>query len=270
MDPREVAEALPAFRAAIDRLARRIARRGGAWLRPVPLSAPFAAASRAGSSNIHATGYGLRLRSGRLTDQVVLKVYVIRKVPARLLSPPARILSSFRGIPVDVEELPVSIALPPPPAAARPKVPPNRRRVRPIVPGVSIAPLGQSYVGTLGCFVRKDLTRLFQSAWGANHIQVISGTVLPVVPFPHALRYPSPVRSCPLSASQPVRAIPDPGAQGSPPQASSAPSATGARAPRPFLRWGCRPNPGGPRAAVGFSPPPSWGDRRCYGSNVFL
>jgi hypothetical protein len=56
---------------------------------------------------------------------------------------------------VDVEEIPVAPVLPPPVRVAGEVVAPNRRRVRPVVGGTSIAPLGQSYVGTLGCLVRK-------------------------------------------------------------------------------------------------------------------
>jgi hypothetical protein len=157
MDARDIAKVLPGFRAAVEALSRSLARLGGAWLRPGPRARPFAAATAAGASNIHGTGYGLRMRGGRIGDDLVLKIFVVRKVPAAVLAPPALLMKRYRGIPVDVEEIPVSPVLPPLPGpeTAREAVPPNRRRVRPVVGGVSIAPLGQSYVGTLGCFVRK-------------------------------------------------------------------------------------------------------------------
>jgi len=122
---------------------------------------PVAAFSASGSTvpglagpltNVHATGVGLRTRAGKVvpTDYVI-KVYVFDK---RDLGNTAPSLTSqpYQGVGVDVEALPVQQALAQP---VPPLLIPNRNRQRPVVGGVSIAPLNAPFVGTLGCFVRR-------------------------------------------------------------------------------------------------------------------
>ncbi|MDP9120523.1 MAG: hypothetical protein M3O15_04015 [Acidobacteriota bacterium] len=109
-------------------------------------------------SNVHATGVGVRVKAGKVVPgEFVLKVYVFAKLPLGDKTP--GITTRFNEITVDVEPLPVQLAL----AGARaraaavlpPVIPAQRQRRRPIVGGLSIAPLNGSFVGTLGCFLRR-------------------------------------------------------------------------------------------------------------------
>jgi hypothetical protein len=104
-------------------------------------------------NNVHATGVGIRVRGGQIVpDEYVLKVYVFDKVANQPVPP---LMTSFGNVGVDVEALPVQMAL----ADAHPQASiVNRDRQRPIVGGVSIAPINQNFVGTLGCFVKSTLT----------------------------------------------------------------------------------------------------------------
>jgi hypothetical protein len=114
-------------------------------------------------NNVHATGVGVRVRDNKVVrGEFVIKLYVFDKVP---LQQPVALTKEFQGVEVDVEPLPIQIALakkrarrasrgsvaPVSPAAT----PANRDRHRPIVGGLSIAPLNEFFVGTLGCFVRR-------------------------------------------------------------------------------------------------------------------
>lgn len=92
-----------------------------------------------------------------MPDEVVLKLFVYDKVAA--LDAAAQALSEFEGLSVDVEQLPIQ------------EIRSQRDRHRPIPGGVSIAPLGASFVGTLGCFVRRKLTHGEQIfALSNNHV----------------------------------------------------------------------------------------------------
>lgn len=110
-------------------------------------------------SNVHATGVGLRVRNNKIVkDEYVLKVYVFDKVALGADTP--HITTEFKGIGVDVEPLAIQQALPArrraaATALAAPAIPPQRQRRRPIVGGLSIAPIGADFVGTLGCFLRR-------------------------------------------------------------------------------------------------------------------
>lgn len=122
-------------------------------------------------SNVHATGVGIRLRGGRpVLDDFVLKVYVFDKQDLGKRTPSIT-GPAFRGVGIDVEYLPVQRALATrktvkrKPAATTPAQ--HRQRHRPVVGGVQIAPVSASYVGTLGCFVRRD-DRLY--ALSNNHV----------------------------------------------------------------------------------------------------
>lgn len=98
-------------------------------------------------SNVHATGVGIRVRGGEpVMDEFVLKVFVFDKVP---MDEQPELLRGFEGVEVDVEPLPIQRAL-----RGRGGAFPQRQRHRPVTGGLSIAPLGVDWVGTLGCFLR--------------------------------------------------------------------------------------------------------------------
>src|SRR5215207_1780358 len=100
-------------------------------------------------------------------------------------------MKAYGGVGVDVETLPIQQALartgaakakastaPAPSksaskAAAAAAVPAHRRRRRPIEAGLSIAPSNESFVGTLGCFVRRITSGTEQFfALSNNHVMV--------------------------------------------------------------------------------------------------
>jgi hypothetical protein len=128
-------------------------------------------------SNVHATGVGIRVRNGQIvSDEFVIKVYVFDKQELGDMTPELT-KNNYNGVEVDVEPLPIQLALATrkKPAAARKassksrqSAPakskpaadassgtPQRDRRRPIVGGISISPLNESFVGTLGCFLRR-------------------------------------------------------------------------------------------------------------------
>lgn len=115
-------------------------------------------------TNVHATGAGIRVRNGEIVPgDFVLKVYVFEKLDLGGQTP--ALTRRFGNIEIDVEPLPVQLAAA---KASRPQrrtrtaqraagaqaMIANRNRIRPVVGGVSIAPLNANYIGTLGCFVR--------------------------------------------------------------------------------------------------------------------
>jgi hypothetical protein len=108
-------------------------------------------------ANVHATGVGVRLKDGVVQPgEFVLKAYVFDKLPGVA----SALTTQFGNIAVDVEAMPVQLALAAPQQAHRP-----------IVGGVSIAPLNQPYVGTLGCFLRRVLNGNEQFfALSNNHV----------------------------------------------------------------------------------------------------
>lgn len=122
-------------------------------------------------ANVHATGVGVRYRKGKLVkDDFVLKVYVFDKFDLGNNTP--ELTKGFQGIAVDVEPLPIQLAL----ATAAKKAAKNsitnhRVRHRPIVGGISIAPLNESFVGTLGCFLQRTSNGARQLfALSNNHV----------------------------------------------------------------------------------------------------
>lgn len=149
----EALAALPAFRNELLR--------PGESLRPLAdaLRARGAYAAFAGpASNVHAIGVGLRRDGVSYAPGVALKIFVFDAADGGGAG-------DWNGLPVDVEHLPVQLALAAEPAPerlavddlepAQAAVPPNQRRVRPVVGGVSVSPLGAPYVGTLGCLLRR-------------------------------------------------------------------------------------------------------------------
>lgn len=102
------------------------------------------------TTNIHASGAGIRVRHGvPIPDEFVIKVYVFDKSDPGVAS---TLDTSFNGVEIDIEALPVQLALH---AAPTLSAPANRQRHRPVVAGTSIAPINEAYVGTLGLFISK-------------------------------------------------------------------------------------------------------------------
>lgn len=107
-------------------------------------------------ANVHATGVGVRYQKGKMVkDDYVIKVYVFDKFDLGSNTP--ELTKGFQGIDVDVEPLPIQLALATAAkkAAAKNDIANHRARHRPFVGGVSIAPLNESFVGTLGCFLQR-------------------------------------------------------------------------------------------------------------------
>lgn len=94
--------------------------------------------------NVVGLGIGYKEVSGELTDTLSLVVSVVKKVDARLLVGPQRIIpTSFNGIPTDVQQTGIIQALA------------YTDRYRPAPGGVSIGHKDVT-AGTLGCLVSKD------------------------------------------------------------------------------------------------------------------
>lgn len=116
-------------------------------------------------------GIGGRLRDGQPTGEVVLKVFVARKRPARELAPGELLPERFEDVAIDVSELGESEleagppVVPGPPGS--PQVPMSQRdftKYRPLAGGARLqADLTGASGGTLGCFLRHatDPTRVF-------------------------------------------------------------------------------------------------------------
>jgi hypothetical protein len=127
-------------------------------------------------SNVHATGVGIRVRGGAVVPgEFVIKVYVFDKLP--LSGPtPSLTATNYQNVEMDVEPLPIQMAL-----AARKKARAQaaplgpKDRHRPIVGGTSAAPLNESFVGTLGCFLRRA-TEGTQQIFGLSNNHVFADT----------------------------------------------------------------------------------------------
>jgi hypothetical protein len=153
------------------------------------VTTPFAA-NASPIDNVHATGVGVHVRKGRVVaDDFVIKVYVFDKVDLGPNTP--ALTRTFGNVEIDVEALPIQFALAKPaqakPAQAKPAqaksahvkaavvaaqaVPANRSKHRPIVGGLSIAPVNEGFVGTLGCFVGRRVAGSDQVfALSNNHV----------------------------------------------------------------------------------------------------
>jgi hypothetical protein len=182
----ECLAALPAFRNDLLRQPS---------LSPADSAAPLAFSPRGAFaafarplSNVHATGVGIRNRSGKyVRGEHVIKVFVFDKVEGDVPGIPSSYGNSG-GIPVDVEQLPIQVirdgkgrqkehtragvkertkkvepagaqavsAGGPALFSAPQAIPGQRERIRPIVGGVSISPLNANFVGTLGCFLLRN------------------------------------------------------------------------------------------------------------------
>lgn len=126
-------------------------------------------------TNVHASGAGVRVRGGKpISNEYVIKVYVFEKFDLGTATP-ALTSQQFNGIEVDVEPLPIQKALQRKvPKAANGIAAPilaNRAHHRPIVGGVSIAPINEPYVGTLGCLLARPIGGTEQIfALSNNHV----------------------------------------------------------------------------------------------------
>jgi hypothetical protein len=159
-------------------------------------------------TNVHATGVGIRVRGGQIdSEEFVIKVFVFEKADLGREAP-SLTSGEFRSVGIDVEHLPIQLAAARSTARAsrgsneaavrgksgatargqrgattrakargqvraadKARVPANRQKVRPIVGGLSIAPLNADYVGTLGCFVRRGAVGSEQIfALSNNHV----------------------------------------------------------------------------------------------------
>lgn len=131
-------------------------------------------------TNVHATGVGVRVRQGKVIEnEFVIKVYVFDKLDLGDETPD--LTRRYGNVGVDVEPLPIQYALATrtqqgaakakaKPQAAGTKTP-QRDRQRPIPGGVSIAPLNESYVGTLGCYVKRVTSGIDQTfVLSNNHV----------------------------------------------------------------------------------------------------
>jgi hypothetical protein len=127
-------------------------------------------------SNVHATGVGIRSKGGEYTNEVVIKVYVFDKVS--MPADDAGVLGPWKGVPVDVEQLPIQLVRGPQDqvsSAAAVMAPqaltPEQQRRRPVVGGISISPLNADFIGTLGCFLRRKTATADQMfALSNNHV----------------------------------------------------------------------------------------------------
>jgi hypothetical protein len=95
---------------------------------------------------IQGVGVGEKITDQEKLDELVLKVYVARKLPKSKVKNPVpkkvKIVGLAEALPIDVEEIGVV------------SVEPNTTRVRPAVPGFSVGHV-KITAGTFGCLVRK-------------------------------------------------------------------------------------------------------------------
>jgi hypothetical protein len=122
--------------------------------------------------DVTGVGLGPRVRNGKRTREVAIKVFVKRKKPAAEVPPDELIPTSFEGVPTDVVEMqPLVPCLDPVPGVVHPEnMPGDSARADPLKGGVEIAverpdgkPGGLGGAGTLGCIVRNrnDTTAVY-------------------------------------------------------------------------------------------------------------
>jgi hypothetical protein len=106
---------------------------------------------RAADRNVHAVGVGRKMVNGKPTGERCVRIYVVQKVPKKLISKKALLPTSIDGVPTDViESLPAFANLPAPVAACSVK---RRERQRPLQAGIS-AGHEEITAGTIGYFFR--------------------------------------------------------------------------------------------------------------------
>ncbi len=177
-------------------------------------------ATESSFQNVHATGVGVRGNTNKPgPDDFVIKVYMFNKTDVAWAGGQSLLNTALQGVDVDVEFLPVQVAFGKAKAshAAKPSAATNpaqhQARRRPVPGGVEIGPIGGTFVGTLGCFVRRasgDQGPLF--VLSNNHV------LSDVNQFPLGTQFTQPFSSkpadviCALSDFEPIR-FPAPGSQ---------------------------------------------------------
>jgi len=107
--------------------------------------------------SIHAFGYGARkIADGYDFNDTVLKAFVFDANAVEFSR--ESLPRNYQNVEVQVEYLPIQQALG------------QRDRIRPVVPGVSVSPLGVEYVGTLGCFLSQQGPNPKLLALSNNHV----------------------------------------------------------------------------------------------------
>ncbi len=112
--------------------------------------------------SVTGVGIGGRMRGGQPTGELVLKVYVKRKLPANEVDPAELVPAEIEGIPTDVSELAESGELTSPasgeitegPTGKPPTSGMDERRQRPLIGGAQMqVDLSGSGLGTVGCLL---------------------------------------------------------------------------------------------------------------------
>jgi hypothetical protein len=135
-------------------------------------------------SNVTGVGIGGRVRAGERINELVLKVYVAKKLPPEQVDAADLIPAEFEGIPTDVAVLPATGTLAQAPTG-KPEISVDQaddRRQRPLVGGSKIqVDLAGAGFGTLGCmFVNMaDLAKVY--AFTNWHVLLGRGNAAPTV-----------------------------------------------------------------------------------------
>jgi hypothetical protein len=133
------------------------------WGAAIPETHAMAFRAETGSplAEVHATGVGVRAGVDDPKEgDFVIKVYVFDTGARAQVAHPL-LSREYQGVEVDTEVLPVQRALPrtrraPTKTAPSATVPADHRKpYNPVPGGVEIGPLAGSFVGTLGCYVRR-------------------------------------------------------------------------------------------------------------------
>jgi S1-C subfamily serine protease len=115
---------------------------------------------------IQGVGIGLKTTDGEELEELVLKVYVHKKIPSRTVSNPVPKFVEIPGMP----PLPTDVE-----AIGRIKLESNTRRVRPAIPGFSIGHVNIT-AGTFGCLVRKKVDKETLYMLSNSHVLADEGT----------------------------------------------------------------------------------------------
>jgi len=100
-----------------------------------------------GKANVTGVGVGYKIKNGKKTKQISIRVYVSKKLPKEKLSPGDLLPKKIGNIPVDVIEADFEIH-------QDPSIPSNHRlRFNPLLGGISIGNLSLGGSGTLGVSV---------------------------------------------------------------------------------------------------------------------
>ncbi len=126
--------------------------------------------------NAHGVGIGFRMVNGRLTDQVVVRLYVLRKLPKKLVSRSFLLSSDVDGIPIDIVESDIPVA----------QTGINTEWTRPLKMGYSAAHVSVG-AGTMGAVV-EDV-----NSPGSQYLLSCSHVLAPPRAPGNAIRQPSRV-----------------------------------------------------------------------------